>query len=46
MLIETFIFDDLESMGHTVDVNENVYKKVSLERRREAVNKLDSALIN
>jgi hypothetical protein len=33
-------------MGHTVDVNENVYTKVSLERRREAVNKLESALIN
>ena len=29
-----------EQMGHTVDVNENVYTKTSLERRREAVNKL------
>ena len=25
-----------EQMGHTVDVNENVYTKTSLERRREA----------
>jgi integrase len=33
-----------EQMGHTVDVNENVYTKTSLERRREAVNKLESAL--
>ena len=29
-----------EQIGHTVDVNENVYTKTSLERRREAVNKL------
>ena len=35
-----------EQMGHTVDVNENVYTKTSLERRREAVNKLESVLIN
>ena len=33
-----------EQMGHTVDVNENVYTKTSLERRREAVNRLESAL--
>ena len=33
-----------EQMGHTVDVNENVYTKTSLERRREAVNKLESVL--
>jgi integrase len=26
-----------EQMGHTVDVNENVYTRTSLERRREAV---------
>ncbi len=31
-----------EQMGHTVDVNENVY--TSLQRRREAVNKLEAAL--
>lgn len=33
-----------EQMGHTVDVNENVYTRTSLERRRQAVNKLESAL--
>ena len=33
-----------EQMGHTVDVNENVYTRTSLERRREAVNKLESAI--
>ena len=33
-----------EQMGHTVDVNQNVYTRSSLERRREAVNKLESAL--
>jgi len=35
-----------EQMGHTVDVNENVYTTTSLARRREAVNKLESVLIN
>ena len=33
-----------EQMGHTVDVNENVYTRTSLERRRKAVNALESAL--
>lgn len=33
-----------EQMGHTVDVNENVYTRTSLQRRREAVNKLETAL--
>lgn len=33
-----------EQMGHTVDVNENVYTRTSLERRREAVNKLEAVL--
>jgi integrase len=33
-----------EQMGHTVDVNENVYTRTSLERRREAVNRLESVL--
>lgn len=33
-----------EQMGHSVDVNENVYTRTSLGRRREAVNALDSAL--
>jgi len=31
-------------MGHTVDVNENVYTQTSLARRREAVNRLESIL--
>ena len=31
-------------MGHTVDVNENVYTRTSLKRRRDAVNALESAL--
>jgi integrase len=34
-----------EQMGHTVDVNENVYTRTSLESRREAVNALESALL-
>jgi integrase len=33
-----------QQMGHTVDVNENVYTKVSLESRRQAVNLLEAAL--
>jgi integrase len=33
-----------EQMGHTVDVNENVYTRTSLERRRQAVNALESAI--
>ena len=33
-----------DQMGHTVDVNENVYTRSSLESRREAVNRLESAL--
>jgi hypothetical protein len=33
-----------EQMGHTVDVNQNTYTRSSLERRRQAVNKLESAL--
>jgi len=33
-----------EQMGHTVDVNENVYTRTSLQRRRDAVNKLEKAL--
>jgi hypothetical protein len=31
-------------MGHTVDVNENVYTRASLRQRRAAVNALESAL--
>jgi len=33
-----------EQMGHTVDVNENVYTRTSLARRREAVNQLETSL--
>jgi len=33
-----------EQMGHTVDVNENVYTITSLKRRREAVNALEKAI--
>jgi integrase len=33
-----------EQMGHTVDVNENIYTRTSLQRRRDAVNKLEAAL--
>lgn len=33
-----------EQMGHTVDVNENVYTITSLKRRREAVNALEKAV--
>lgn len=33
-----------EQMGHTMDVNENVYTRTSLERRRAAVNALEEAL--
>ena len=35
-----------EQMGHTLDVNLNVYTDAGLERRWEAVNRLESALIN
>jgi integrase len=33
-----------EQMGHTVDVNENVYTKTSVAKRRQAVNQLESML--
>ena len=33
-----------EQMGHTVDVNENVYTITSLKRRKEAVNALERAI--
>lgn len=33
-----------DQMGHTLDVNLNTYTQTGLERRREAVNVLDSAL--
>jgi hypothetical protein len=31
-------------MGHTIDVNENVYTITSLKRRRDAVNALETAI--
>jgi len=33
-----------EQMGHTVDVNENVYTITSINRRKEAVNALEDAI--
>jgi integrase len=33
-----------DQMGHTVDVNENVYTRASLEQRRAAVNALETAI--
>jgi integrase len=33
-----------QQMGHTVDVNENVYTKTSLESRRQAVNLLEASV--
>lgn len=33
-----------DQMGHTVDVNQNKYTKSSMERRREAVNRLERAV--
>jgi hypothetical protein len=33
-----------QPMGHTVDVNENVYTKTSLESRRQAVNLLEASV--
>lgn len=33
-----------DQLGHTLDVNQNVYTRVPFERQAEAVNRLDSAL--
>jgi len=33
-----------EQMGHTVDVNENVYTHASFGRRRQAVNDLEKRI--
>ena len=33
-----------DQLGHTVDVNQNVYIKAGLPRRQAAVNSLDQAL--
>jgi hypothetical protein len=32
-------------MGHTVDVNQNVYKRPSIDRRLEAVNAVEKAVM-
>jgi hypothetical protein len=32
-------------MGHTVDVNQNVYTRSSLDRRVEAVNTIEKAVM-
>jgi hypothetical protein len=31
-----------DQLGHTLDVNQNVYTRVAFDRQEEAVNKLDS----
>ena len=31
-----------DQLGHTLDVDQNVYTRVSFDRQAEAVNKLDS----
>jgi hypothetical protein len=31
-----------DQLGHTLDVNQNVYTRVAFDREQEAVNKLDS----
>ena len=33
-----------DQLGHTLDVNQNVYTRVAFDRQEEAVNRLDSAL--
>ena len=33
-----------DQLGHTLDVNQNVYTRVAFGRQTEAVNRLDSAL--
>ena len=35
-----------EQMGHSVDVNQNVYTRSSLDRRIQAVNTIEKALVN
>jgi len=34
-----------DQLGHTLDVNQNVYTRVAFDRQAEAVNRLDSALL-
>jgi hypothetical protein len=31
-----------DQLGHTLDVNQNVYTRAAFDRQKEAVNKLDS----
>jgi hypothetical protein len=33
-----------DQLGHTLDVNQNVYTRVAFERQEDAVNRLDTAL--
>jgi hypothetical protein len=33
-----------DQLGHTLDVNQNVYTRVSFDRQAEAVNRLDSLI--
>jgi len=33
-----------DQLGHTLDVNQNVYTRIAFDRQAEAVNRLDSAL--
>ena len=33
-----------DQLGHTLEVNQNVYTRVAFDRQKEAVNRLDSAL--
>jgi integrase len=35
-----------DQLGHTLDVNQNIYTQSALERRKEAVDSLESALLN
>ena len=35
-----------DQLGHTLDVNQNIYTQSALERRKEAVDSLKSALLN
>jgi integrase len=35
-----------DQLGHTLDVNQNIYTQSGLERRKEAVDSLESALLN
>ena len=34
-----------DQLGHTLDVNQNVYTRVAVDRRKEAIEKLESRLL-